>query len=134
MTLQLSTQKVIASINRRNQVIENTLINDFARRDNVSLESVLPIYQAVYAYYSLHPDQVVADDASLDQDSDNFSRLAFGHISADDKLTVNGNKYTYPQIITHTFSLNRDITIGESNPINVSDLIETCKNIVKIIL
>lgn len=126
--LQLQTQKVIASINRRNQVIENTLINDFARRDNVSLESVLPIYQAVYAYYSLHPDQVVADDVSLDQDSNNFSTLAFGHINADDKLTINkSNRYTYPQIITQAFSLKGEITIGESEPINVSDLIETCK-------
>ena len=126
--LQLQTQKVIASINRRNQVIENILINDFARKDVVSLESVLPIYQAVYAYYSLHPEQVVADDVSLDQDSNNFSRLAFGHINADDKLTINkGNRYTYPQIITQAFSLNSEITIGDSNPINVSNLIETCK-------
>lgn len=131
-TLQLQTQKVIASINRRNQVIENTLINDFARRDNVSLESVLPIYQAVYAYYSLHPEQVVADAVSLDQDSNNFTSLAFGHINADDKLTINkgnnkGNRYTYPEIITQAFSLKSEITIGESEPINVSDLIETCK-------
>lgn len=126
--LQLQTQKVMASINRRNQVIEDILINDFARKDVVSLESVLPIYQAVYAYYSLHSDQVVADDVSLDQDSNNFSRLAFGHINADDKLTINhGNRYTYPEIITQAFSLDSDITIGESEPINVSDLIETCK-------